>query len=240
MRQVRKLVNDDVFDEGRLQHHGAPVEAQSAVWSAAPPSLALVSDENSRLLSYAQPGPPAFHNIWQPLGGPVTIPAHDSPANRVVSVPTVQGLRHSDPEAPVIEADFRQPHIRRRDDQADVAAEVRQRLAADESPWARPLSIPLDAWLSIHGARFLTMARSSLSGVVAGAATCTPPPSNVIWTVFLRRSLRRTSYSMVVSPKRTLLRSLTASSCVGPTPRSGSPDPQAALRCSPHWASVRA
>ena len=34
-----------------------------------------------------------------------------------------------------------------------------------------------------------------------GAATRTSPPSTVIWTVFLRRRLRRTSYSMSRVPK---------------------------------------
>ena len=54
-------------------------------------------------------------------------------------------------------------------------------------------SISADAWLRIQDARLRTMARSSLSGVVMGAVICTPPPSVVIWTVFLRLSLRRTS-----------------------------------------------
>ena len=54
-------------------------------------------------------------------------------------------------------------------------------------------SISPNAWRRIQSASLRTMARSSLSGVVMGAATYTPPPSVVIWTVFLRRSLRRTS-----------------------------------------------
>ena len=67
------------------------------------------------------------------------------------------------------------------------------------------------------------MARSSLPVVVVGAAICTPPPSTVIWTVFLRRLLRRTRYSMVVSPKRMWSRSVNAGSFVGRVRRFGSP-----------------
>ena len=49
MGQVRQLVDDDVFDEGLLQHRGAPVEAQRTVGCAAAPALALVADEYSRV-----------------------------------------------------------------------------------------------------------------------------------------------------------------------------------------------
>ena len=48
-----------------------------------------------------------------------------------------------------------------------------------------------------------------------GAATCTAPASTVIRTVFRRLLLRRTSYSMVVSPKRILRRFFTAHSSLG-------------------------
>ena len=58
-RQVGQLVDDYVLGEGGLQHHGTPVEAQCAVGGAASPALALVTDEYPRLLSPAEPGPPA-------------------------------------------------------------------------------------------------------------------------------------------------------------------------------------
>ena len=133
MGQVRQLVDDDVFDEGLLQHHGAPVEAQRAVGCAAPPALALVADEYLRLLSVTEPGPPAVNNVRQPLGSPVPIPSDDRTANRLVAFAAAQGLRYCDSEAPVVEVNLRRPHVRGIDDHADVASQVRQGFAADEA-----------------------------------------------------------------------------------------------------------
>ena len=45
MGEVGHLVDDYVFHERRLQHHGPPVEPQRAVGGAASPALALVTDE---------------------------------------------------------------------------------------------------------------------------------------------------------------------------------------------------
>ena len=47
MCQVRQFVDDHVLDEGRLQHHGAPVRAQRTVGSATVPALTLVADEDA-------------------------------------------------------------------------------------------------------------------------------------------------------------------------------------------------
>ena len=80
----------------------------------------------------AQLGPPAFNNVRQPLGSPVPIPSDDRTANRLVPFAVAQGLRHCDPEAPVVETDLRRPHVCGIDDHADVAPQVRQGLAADE------------------------------------------------------------------------------------------------------------
>ena len=94
MSQVCQLVDDDVFDEGLLQHHGTPVEAQRTVGCAAPPALALVADEYLRLLSATEPGPPAVNRVRQPLGS--LVPIDDCTENRLVAFAAAQGLRYCD------------------------------------------------------------------------------------------------------------------------------------------------
>ena len=48
--QMGQFMDNYVFDEGWLEHHGAPVKAKGAVGSAASPPLTLVADQDGRPL----------------------------------------------------------------------------------------------------------------------------------------------------------------------------------------------
>ena len=133
MGQVGQLVDDDILNKRWRKHSGAPVEAERAIGRATTPALALIAYKHPRPFSLAEPRPPAFNNIRQPLGSPVPIPSDDGAPDALLPFLTFETFRHSHPEPPVVEADLRRAHIPSIDDHAGVASQIWQRLATDEA-----------------------------------------------------------------------------------------------------------
>ena len=96
-------MDDDVLDERRLQHHGAPVEAQCAVGSAAAPPLSLVADKYLRSFSPPQSGPPPLDGVPQPHGSASPVPRDEGAADRLVARIAVEVPRYANAEPPVVE-----------------------------------------------------------------------------------------------------------------------------------------
>ena len=133
MGQVGQLVDDDILNKRWRKHHGAPVKAEGAIGRATTPPLALIAYEHPRPFSLAEPRPPTFNKVRQPLGSPAPIPSDDGAAYTLLPFLTFETFRHSHPEPLVVETDLRQAHLTSIDDHADVASQVWQRLAADEA-----------------------------------------------------------------------------------------------------------
>ena len=59
--QVSQFMDDDVLDDLRREHHGAPAESEGAVGGAASPTAALAPNKHPRPLTHPESRPPEVH-----------------------------------------------------------------------------------------------------------------------------------------------------------------------------------
>ena len=191
-RQVRKLMDDDVFDDLGREHHGAPAESEGAVGGTASPTAALAPDEHPSPLAHAYTRPPEVYPRSDVFGGLGTVPRGEGLQDALLAHISFESGAHGDLKLTLVEADLGRRSNSVLDNHLDVAAEVGEGLAGDEAPGSGS-SGSSDILLTIHGARSSTMSRIASSVALAGAATRTPWGVSLISTVFLRRGLRRIS-----------------------------------------------
>ena len=185
-----------ILNQGRWQHHDAPVEAQGAVGGATAPALALVANQDFRCfqtapsVSATSPLPAADRNSARRA-----IPLSNDLSDSVVTISFVQAATGTmDSEAPLVEPDRCRRYVSSFNDQTDVATEIGQCFSADEAFRRNPEGRVRVSCRRIQGALLVTMASSFDPGVsdrvrrrghaLASMVTC---------TVFRRRWLRWTS-----------------------------------------------